>query len=106
MAIRKVDRVGSLPDGRVQTVNYHANDYDGFISDVSYQGTPAYPPVATAVAHPVATVAHPLATVAHPLATALSHPLASTIAHPLDATVAHPLAATAAQPLGRIANPL
>ena len=74
----------NLPDGRVQTVNYHANDYDGFISDVSYQGTPAYPPVATAVAHP----------------------LAATVAHPLAATVAHPLSATVAQPLGRIATPL
>merc|ERR1712025_620574 len=97
----------NLPDGRVQTVTYHANDYDGFISDVSYQGTPAYPPVATAVAHPLtATVAHPLATVAHPVATTLAHPVAPTIAHPLAATVAHPLAATVAQPLGRIATPL
>merc|ERR1712201_11617 len=105
----------NLPDGRVQTVNYHANDYDGFISDVSYQGTPAYPPVATAVAHPLAaTVSRPLAAIAHPAATTLAHPLtstiahpvASTIAHPLGATVAHPLAATVAQPLGRIATPL
>merc|ERR1712106_444215 len=30
----------NLPDGRVQTVTYHANDYDGFISEVSYEGTP------------------------------------------------------------------
>merc|ERR1712128_298380 len=29
----------NLPDGRVQTVNYHANDYDGFVSEVSYEGT-------------------------------------------------------------------
>merc|ERR1719462_1137560 len=84
----------NLPDGRVQTVNYHANDYDGFISDVSYQGTPAYPPVATAVAHPLtATVAHPLATVAHPVATTPAHPLASAIAHPVASTIAHPLGA-------------
>merc|ERR1712128_98728 len=33
----------NLPDGRVQTVNYHANDYDGFVSEVSYEGTAAYP---------------------------------------------------------------
>merc|ERR1712168_933461 len=59
----------NLPDGRVQTVNYHANDYDGFISEVSYSGTAAYPetvakPViahAPVVAHAVAPVA-----VAHP----------------------------------------
>merc|ERR1712025_1033359 len=28
----------NLPDGRVQHVNYHANDYDGYIADVSYEG--------------------------------------------------------------------
>merc|ERR1712025_655220 len=68
----------NLPDGRVQTVNYHANDYDGFISEVSYSGTAAYPetvPVAHAVAHPVAhAIAHPVAhAVAAPV---LAHPVA------------------------------
>merc|ERR1712106_1138762 len=38
----------NLPDGRTQTVNYHANDFDGLVSEVSYQGAAAYPP---AVAH-------------------------------------------------------
>merc|ERR1711887_277640 len=51
----------NLPDGRIQTVNYHANDIDGYVAEVSYSGTAAYPeavPVAHhAVAHPVA-VAH------------------------------------------------
>merc|ERR1711874_650389 len=28
----------NLPDGRIQTVNYHANDYDGYVADVSYSG--------------------------------------------------------------------
>merc|ERR1712025_1112883 len=68
----------NLPDGRVQTVNYHANDYDGFISEVSYSSTAAYPeavPVAHAVAHPVAhAIAHPVAhAVAAPV---LAHPVA------------------------------
>merc|ERR1712021_251768 len=50
----------NLPDGRVQTVNYHANDYDGFVSEVSYEGTAAYPEALPVVAHaPVLT--HPLA---------------------------------------------
>jgi len=33
----------NLPDGRIQHVNYHANDYDGLISEVTYEGTAAYP---------------------------------------------------------------
>merc|ERR1739845_41280 len=48
----------NLPDGRVQTVNYHANDYDGFISEVSYSGTAAYPEtVAKPVIAPTPVVA-------------------------------------------------
>merc|ERR1712088_511855 len=46
----------NLPDGRIQTVTYHANDIDGYVAEVSYSGTAAYPeavPVAHAVAHPV-----------------------------------------------------
>merc|ERR1712025_1472843 len=27
----------NLPDGRIQHVNYHANDYDGLISEVTYE---------------------------------------------------------------------
>merc|ERR1711892_251921 len=50
----------NLPDGRVQTVNYHANDYDGFVSEVSYEGTAAYPEAVPVVAH-APLVAHPLA---------------------------------------------
>jgi len=41
----------NLPDGRVQTVNYSANDYDGLVAEVSYEGTAAYPET---VAHPAA----------------------------------------------------
>merc|ERR1712021_287092 len=54
----------NLPDGRVQTVNYHANDYDGFVSEVSYEGTAAYPealPVVRQVVAHAPLVAHPLA---------------------------------------------
>merc|ERR1712021_42967 len=50
----------NLPDGRVQTVNYHANDYDGFVSEVSYEGTAAYPEAVPVVAH-APVLAHPLA---------------------------------------------
>merc|ERR1712123_418167 len=50
----------NLPDGRVQTVNYHANDYDGFVSEVRYEGTAAYPEALPVVAH-APVLAHPLA---------------------------------------------
>merc|ERR1712128_38227 len=61
----------NLPDGRIQTVNYHANDYDGYVADVTYDGVPAY---GNPVAHPVAhAVAHP-ALVARPVVHAVAHP--------------------------------
>merc|ERR1719309_657446 len=34
-----------LPDGRVQTVKYTADHYNGYVADVSYEGTPVYPEV-------------------------------------------------------------
>merc|ERR1712117_483210 len=33
----------SLPDGRIQTVSYHADHEGGFVADVTYEGTPIYP---------------------------------------------------------------
>merc|ERR1711862_598719 len=66
----------NLPDGRIQHVNYHANDYDGLISEVTYEGTAAYP---EAIAHgPVLSHA-----IAHPVAHAVAHPIAHTVAAPL-----------------------
>ena len=34
----------NLPDGRVQTVTYTADDYGGFVADVKYEGEAVYPP--------------------------------------------------------------
>ena len=34
----------NLPDGRVQTVTYTADEYGGFVADVKYEGEPVYPP--------------------------------------------------------------
>merc|ERR1712228_876224 len=33
----------ALPDGRIQTVTYTADHYNGFVADVKYEGTPVYP---------------------------------------------------------------
>ena len=33
----------ALPDGRVQTVSYTADHYNGFVAQVSYQGDAVYP---------------------------------------------------------------
>merc|ERR1711970_619188 len=78
----------ALPDGRIQTVNY-ADNGDGIVKDVTYEGVPQYGPavVKTAVVpHPVAhAVAHPV--LAHPVAHAVAHPLAHAVAHP--AVVGH-----------------
>jgi hypothetical protein len=32
-----------LPDGRVQTVTYTADHYNGYVADVTYEGVPQYP---------------------------------------------------------------
>merc|ERR1712072_936065 len=34
----------NLPDGRIQTVTYNANDITGNIAEVTYSGEPVYPP--------------------------------------------------------------
>merc|ERR1712117_529806 len=74
----------NLPDGRVQTVNYHANDVDGYVAEVSYAGEAQYPeavPVAHAVhaAPVVAHAVHAAPVVAHPVA----HPVAVAHAAPV-----------------------
>ena len=58
----------ALPDGRTQNVNYHANGYDGYVADVTYDGVPQYataPLVAHAVAPAVHAVAHPAVGLIH-----------------------------------------
>merc|ERR1711971_1509653 len=80
----------NLPDGRIQHVNYHANDIDGYVAEVTYDGQAVFPdvvaaPVAHAIARPVA-IARPI--VAH----AVARPVA--IARPVVAhAVARPVGA-------------
>merc|ERR1712066_662402 len=33
----------ALPDGRIQHVKYVSNGYDGYVADVTYEGTAVYP---------------------------------------------------------------
>merc|ERR1719341_2593091 len=49
----------ALPDGRIQRVTYTANGYDGYVADVTYEGTAVYPeakPYAPAPAYKAAPV--------------------------------------------------
>merc|ERR1712038_2110530 len=34
----------ALPGGRIQTTTYTADHVNGFVADVTYEGTPVYPP--------------------------------------------------------------
>merc|ERR1712242_693142 len=34
----------ALPDGRIRTTTYTADHVNGFVADVTYEGTPVYPP--------------------------------------------------------------
>merc|ERR1712055_1213599 len=43
----------ALPDGRIQHVNYHANDYDGYVAEVTYDGQAAYPDAPVGYAAPL-----------------------------------------------------
>jgi len=47
----------ALPDGRTQHVNYKADGYEGYVADVTYEGTAAYP-VAAAPAYHAAPAVH------------------------------------------------
>merc|ERR1719410_1223957 len=41
-----------LPDGRVQTVTYTADHYNGYVADVKYEGTAVYPKYEPKPYHP------------------------------------------------------
>merc|ERR1711942_638555 len=81
----------NLPDGRIQHVNYEANDITGNVATVTYDGTASYPDV-VGVAHPVVghAVAHPVAHAITPVAHAVAHPVAHAITPVVSHAVAHP----------------
>ena len=78
----------NLPDGRIQTVNYHADDINGNVAEVTYSGEAQYPP-APAGGYVAATpvVAHPVVHHA-PVVHAVAHPVAHAV-HAVHAPVVH-----------------
>merc|ERR1712223_1969302 len=68
----------ALPAGRIQHVNYHANGYDGYVADVTYDGQAQYPEAV--VAHPVV---HAAPVVAHAV------PAVPLVAHHAPFATAH-----------------
>ena len=80
-----------LPDGRIQTVTYNANDITGNVAEVTYSGEPVYPPapaggyVAAAPVHAVHAVAHPV--VHH--APVLAHAVHAAPVHAVHHGLAH-----------------
>jgi len=92
----------NLPDGRIQHVTYHANDYDGYVADVTYEGEPHYD-AAPVVAH--AAPAYHAPVVAHAVHAPVAHAVhaAPVVAHAVHApvhAVAHPIAHHGAALLG------
>merc|ERR1712038_855592 len=81
----------NLPDGRIQTVTYNANDLTGNVATVEYAGEPVYPPapaggyVAAAPVHAVHAVAHPV--VHH--APVLAHAVHAAPVHAVHHGLAH-----------------
>merc|ERR1712098_466283 len=86
----------NLPDGRIQTVNYNANDLTGNVAEVTYPGEAQYPPapaggyVAAAPVHAVHAVhAAPVVHAVH--AAPVVHAVHAAPVHAVHA-VAHPVA--------------
>merc|ERR1711934_70272 len=76
----------NLPDGRIQTVTYNANDITGNVAEVTYSGEPVYPPapaggyVAAAPVHAVHAVHH-APVLAHAVHAAPVHAVHHGLAH-------------------------
>merc|ERR1712186_117380 len=86
----------NLPDGRIQTVTYNANDLTGNVATVEYAGEAQYPPAPAggyvAAAPVVAHAVHAAPVVAHAVhAPVVAHAVhtAPVVAHATHGIVAH-----------------
>ena len=88
----------ALPDGRIQTTNYHADNELGFVAEVTYEGTPSYPEAPkggyghaapVVVAHAPVVRAHAPVVVAHAPVAVAHAPFAVAHAPIVPAVVAH-----------------
>ena len=92
----------NLPDGRIQTVTYNANDLTGNVATVEYTGEAQYPPAPAggyvAAAPVVAHAVHAAPVVAHAVHAA---PVVAHAVHaaPVVAHAAHPVAVAHAAPV-------
>merc|ERR1719150_578854 len=75
----------NLPDGRVQTVTYTADDYTGFVADVAYTGTASYPEEKAYHPAPV----HKAAPVYHAAPAPVYHPAPAPVYPPAPAPAYH-----------------
>merc|ERR1712106_3240 len=103
----------ALPDGRTQHVNYHANGYDGYVADVTYEGTAVYPdaPLVHAAPAYAAPVVHAAPAYAAPVVNA-APVYAAPLVHVAPAYHAAPVVAHApvlaagyhARPAGQVSH--
>merc|ERR1712173_198739 len=91
----------ALPDGRIQHVTYSSNGYDGYVADVTYEGTATYP---EAPAYKPAPAYAPKPAPAYAPAPVVAH-AAPVVAHAVHAApVAHTPVSAAVAPVNHGAN--